>query len=139
MAASFSLVAMAPPAQISSTAGFSSAFSYCSCKWAAQIVQIGELVTLPVVVVIGFLAQPRLLFAMAEDGLLPKVFCRIDESGRLFHGTLISGIMMVLVAVFVPFATVNEVISAGILLAFNLTNASVIMLRYRPASPVLAP
>jgi amino acid transporter len=36
-------------------------------------VAIGEIVTLPLVVLISFIAQPRLQFAMAQDGLLPKV------------------------------------------------------------------
>lgn len=34
--------------------------------------------TLPLVVLISFLAQPRLQFAMAEDGLLPKVLCSVS-------------------------------------------------------------
>lgn len=39
-----------------------------------QITAIGELVTLPLVVLVSFMAQPRLLFAMAKDGLLPHLF-----------------------------------------------------------------
>ncbi len=53
--------------------GFSDAFKDRGHRWAQQFVAIGELVTLPLVVLISFLAQPRLLFAMAQDGLIPKV------------------------------------------------------------------
>jgi hypothetical protein len=34
-------------------------------EWAAHITAIGELVTLPVVVLVSFLAQPRIQFPMA--------------------------------------------------------------------------
>ena len=34
---------------------------------------LGEIFTLPIVVLVSFLAQPRLMYAMASDGLLPKV------------------------------------------------------------------
>ena len=37
------------------------------------MVSAGEIITLPLVVLISFLAQPRLQYALAEDGLLPKV------------------------------------------------------------------
>mmetsp|Transcript_6523 Transcript_6523/g.9559 ORF Transcript_6523/g.9559 Transcript_6523/m.9559 type:complete len:250 (-) Transcript_6523:76-825(-) len=77
------------------------------------------------------MAQPRLQFAMASDGLLPPIFSRIDSSGNLWHGTLISGVLMILVATCIPFTFLNDLISAGILLAFSLTDASVILLRQR--------
>ena len=34
---------------------------------------VGEIFTLPLVVLVSFLAQPRLMYAMSVDGLLPKV------------------------------------------------------------------
>lgn len=42
-----------------------------------QITAIGELVTLPLVVLVSFMAQPRLLYAMAKDGLLPGMFAEV--------------------------------------------------------------
>jgi APA family basic amino acid/polyamine antiporter len=58
---------------IDQSSGFSEAFKDRGLKWAQQIVAIGEILTLPLVVLISFIAQPRLQFAMAQDGLLPKV------------------------------------------------------------------
>eukprot|EP00979_Chaetoceros_neogracilis_P002867 scaffold472_cov213-Chaetoceros_neogracile.AAC.2 len=75
------------------------------------------------------MAQPRLQFAMARDGLLPPLFMQMDETGNLWWGTLISGILCVSVATCIPFTYLNDLISAGILLAFSLTDASVIILR----------
>ena len=76
------------------------------------------------------MAQPRLQYALAIDGLLPKVFAKIDESGNLRHGTLISGIVIVLVASFVPFAHLNDMISAGILVAFCMTDSALVIMRH---------
>lgn len=50
---------------------------YCKHISCAQITAIGELVTLPLVVLVSFIAQPRLLFAMAKDGLLPPLFAEV--------------------------------------------------------------
>jgi len=138
MGASLSLSVMASSENISPEAGFASAFEQNGCEWASQVVQVGELLTLPVVVVIGFLAQPRVLYAMASDGLLPQIFCEVDEQGRIMYGTAICGAFCLVVAIFVPFKTLNEVISAGILLSFNMTNSAVILTRLRPQPSALA-
>lgn len=66
--------------------------------WAQHIVAIGEIVTLPLVVLISFLAQPRLQYALAEDGLLPKIFSETDGHGNLRKGIMISGVLCTLVA-----------------------------------------
>lgn len=52
-------------------------FSEGVSLFAHQITAIGELVTLPLVVLVSFMAQPRLLFAMAKDGLLPHIFAEV--------------------------------------------------------------
>lgn len=66
--------------------------------WAQHIVAMGEIVTLPLVVLISFLAQPRLQYALAEDGLIPKVFSETDGHGNLRKGIIISGVICTLVA-----------------------------------------
>lgn len=45
--------------------------------------------TLPLVVLVSFMAQPRLLFAMAKDGLLPRIFAEVDSRGTLLKGSLV--------------------------------------------------
>lgn len=96
---------------------------------SSHLKKIGELITLPIVVLVTIMAQPRLQFAMAADGLLPPIFMKMDETGNLWWGTLIAGVLCVAIATCVPFTYLNDLISAGILLAFSLTDASVIILR----------
>ena len=69
------------------------------------------------VVLVSFLAQPRLQFVMANDGLLPSVFSEMDTNGNLSKGILMSGSALTIVALFVPFRYLDDMISAGVLLS----------------------
>ncbi|OQS01556.1 Amino Acid-Polyamine-Organocation (APC) Family [Achlya hypogyna] len=113
---------------------FSTGFQYVGAKWASTIVHIGETGTMPVVVLISFLAQPRLMYAMSVDGLLPKIFGKVEKNGNLFWCTLISGIFFTLIALFVPFDYLWNMVSFGILVSFNMTNSALILNRTREQS-----
>ena len=89
----------------------------------------GEIFTLPLVVLVSFLAQPRLMYAMSVDGLLPKVFSELDSRGNMSKSIMINGVLCVLVSLFVDFNYLNDLISAGILVSFNLSNSALINLR----------
>eukprot|EP00977_Amphora_coffeiformis_P016232 scaffold4961_cov149-Amphora_coffeaeformis.AAC.1 len=126
------LTGMLPYTEISPTSGFPEAFASRGWGWASQVTALGEVGTLPVVVLISLLAQPRLTFAMAKDGILPRaIFAPTNSHGQstLFNGTLISGIIMTVTAAFVPFTYLDDLISSGILLAFCMTNSALIQFR----------
>eukprot|EP00501_MAST-03F_sp_TOSAG23-6_P000607 GSMAST32.ASY1.ANO1.628.1 assembled CDS len=125
--ASLALVGMSDYKNISAVSGFTSAFQQHDLDWVAYIVSFGELLTLPFVVVIAFLAQPQLLFAMSKDGLLPEIFSATDKNKNLFWGTAISGTLMTVIAVFVPFTHLEDVICTGVLISFNMTNVALIL------------
>lgn len=127
--AALALVGMQPYTLIDGVGGFSSAFRYNDCVWAAQITAAGEILTLPVVVLITIMAQPRLQYALAVDGLLPYWFAKMDSSGNLVNGTWFSGVIMILVASFIPFTHLNDMISSGVLVAFVFTDTSLLLLR----------
>jgi APA family basic amino acid/polyamine antiporter len=76
--------------------------------------------------------------SMAHDGLLPKLFAVVDPvTGSIQNGTLVSGVLMTLIATFCPFTYLDDLISAGILVAFSMTNSCLILLRCE--SPVAQP
>lgn len=127
--AAVALVGMVPYDYISITSGFPDGFHWRGVEWASQVTALGELITLPIVVLVTIMAQPRLQYAMSSDGLLPPIFAQVDDSGNLWWGTLVAGSVCVIIATCVPFTYLNDLISAGILLAFNMTDASVIILR----------
>ncbi|CAH0493768.1 unnamed protein product [Peronospora farinosa] len=127
--ATLALVGMQTYTEIDAEESYGNAFSSIGLNWAASFVASGEVLTMPVTSFIGFLAQPRVQYAMAKDGLLPPVFAHVDANGNLFCGTLLCGIGVTLLAVFVPFHVLWNFISLGILVAFNLTNSSLLLVR----------
>jgi APA family basic amino acid/polyamine antiporter len=128
--AAVALVGMLPYEDISPVSGFPSAFRDSGAPIAAEIAALGEIVTLPIVVLITIMAQPRLQYALSKDGLLPPVFSEFDDQGNLTKGTLFCGIIMVLVSSFVPFTHLNDMISCAVLTALSLTDTSLILLWY---------
>ena len=126
---SIALVGMQNYSDINKESGFSEGFRIRGLDWARHTVAIGEIVTLPLVVLVSFLAQPRLFFAMSQDGQLPEKFSKVDSKGNLKDGIIMSGVACTIIALFVPFQYLDELISTGVLISFNLTNASVIILR----------
>ncbi len=127
--AAIGLVGMVPYEDISVTSGFPDGFRYRGYDVIAKISALGEIFTLPIVVMVTTMAQPRLQYAMAKDGLLPQIFAKVDDTGNLWHGTLIAGSVMIVVSTCIPFTYLNDLISAGVLMAFSMTAASVILIR----------
>ncbi|GMF24692.1 unnamed protein product [Phytophthora fragariaefolia] len=118
---------------------FGDGFEGHGWKWAGTIVRAGEVVTMPVVALIGFLAQPRLNYALACDGLLPRVFAEVDSKGNLFKNTLITGLFFTVIAVVVPFDTLWDIVNFGVMMSFIIANSSLTLARMKPQSPKLAP
>ncbi|OQR80533.1 Amino Acid-Polyamine-Organocation (APC) Family, partial [Thraustotheca clavata] len=117
---------------------FSAGFQYEGYNWAATVVHIGEVCTMPIVVLVSFLAQPRVLYAMSVDGLCPEIFGRVDKKGNLFWNTLTTGIFFTIIALLVPFDYLWNLVSLGILIGFNMTNSALILTRTRDSSSRIA-
>jgi amino acid transporter len=108
--ATMALVSMQSYAHVSATNGFSTAFSANGSNAAAAIAVTGELISLPVVVLISFIAQPRIQYALAVDGLLPALFKHVDGKGNLRKGIIVSGIVCTIIALLAPFRYLNDMI-----------------------------
>jgi APA family basic amino acid/polyamine antiporter len=137
--ASTALTGMQPYSEISESSGFADAFHSNKATVAAQIASLGEIVTLPLVVLVSLMAQPRVLFAMACDGLLPPIFKEMDatKEGNLTKSIAICGVVMTLIACFIPFTYLNDMISAGVLVSFSLTDSSLLILRRESSGNLL--
>ena len=94
IAAAVALTGMIDYTQISVSSGFPEAFAARGVMWAAQLTAAGEVFTLPVVVLISVILQPRLQYALARDELLPPMFCEVDHKGNLRKGVLFAGGLM---------------------------------------------
>jgi len=106
-------------------------------SWAAWILALGALIAITSVVLVIFYGQTRIFFAMARDGLLPArmadVSPRFGTPAKLTVGL---GILIAILAAFVPLGTIVELVNIGTLFAFVLVNIGVIVLRRtRPDMP----
>jgi APA family basic amino acid/polyamine antiporter len=132
--ATFALTGMQPWQEISSTSGFPAAFYALDAGIVGQITALGEIITLPIVVLITIMAQPRLQYAMSVDGLLPPLFQELDQHGNLWNSTAVAGVLMILTATLVPFEHLNDMVSCAVLCAMSMADSSLILLWHEPVS-----
>lgn len=105
--------------------------------WLGVFVKIGAIVGMTSVVLGSLLGQPRILLAMADDGLLPPAIARCHPRYKTPHvATVVSGVIFALIAGVFPLDILADLISIGILLAFAVVCIGVLILRRtRPDAP----
>ncbi len=98
--------------------------------WVATLVKIGIIAGMTSVILMSLLGQPRILLAMADDGLLPPAMSRCHARYRTPHvATLVTGVFAAAFAGLFPLDVLGELISIGILLAFAVVCIGVLILR----------
>ncbi|MCS6965847.1 MAG: amino acid permease [Candidatus Kapabacteria bacterium] len=105
--------------------------------WLRHAVKLGAIAGLSSVILVLLLGQPRILYTMAKDGLLPPFFSHVHERFRTpARATLLTGTTAALIAGLFPIGILGELVSIGTLLAFAIVCIAVIVLRYkRPDLP----
>ncbi|MCZ8166266.1 amino acid permease [Silanimonas sp.] len=105
--------------------------AYPQLAWLKHVVEIGAIAGLSSVILVMLMGQPRIFYAMAQDGLLPKAFEKVHPTyGTPYVGTIIVGIVAALMAGFLPLGFLGDLVSMGTLLAFATVSAGVLILRY---------
>jgi len=100
--------------------------------WAKPLIGAVVVVGLISALLVTLLGQVRIFYAMARDGLLPKLFMAVHPRWRTPHlGTLVTGITTAVIAGLFPLQLLGELISIGTLLAFAIVCLGVIVLRQR--------
>ncbi|OLD18820.1 MAG: amino acid permease [Acidobacteria bacterium 13_1_40CM_3_65_5] len=101
-------------------------------RMMTMLVEVGAIAGLSSVMVVMMMAQPRIFYSMANDGLLPPFAKKIHSKFRTPHITsIITGIAVALAAGFTPIGALGELVSIGTLLAFVIVSLGVIFLRYQ--------
>jgi len=122
---------MSPLAEIDRAAPIAVAFSRIGLDFAAGLISIGAIAGLSSVLVVMLLGQSRIFFAMSRDGLLPAVFSRVHPRFHTPHlSTIGVGVVVCVIAAFVPLKDLVELVNIGTLFAFVIVSAGVIVLRY---------
>jgi APA family basic amino acid/polyamine antiporter len=99
-------------------------------SWTSLILCVGAIVSIFSITLVVMYGQTRILYAMSRDGLLPKVFQRVNprtQSPDL--NTWIVAAFIALLAAFVPLDTLVNLTSMGTLIAFAIVSLGVIILR----------
>ncbi len=98
--------------------------------WFSLMVKIGALTGLTTVILVLLFGQTRIFFTMAEDGLLPGLFAYVNPTlGTPVRSQIMIGVVVAIVAAFVPIDILGEMVSIGTLCAFILVCAAVLYLR----------
>jgi APA family basic amino acid/polyamine antiporter len=130
VAVSLILTGMVPYTALSGEhATLATAFAQHGATWTKNIISIGALAGLTTVVMVMFLGQTRVLFAMSRDGLLPRPLAKTGSHGTPVHITILVGVLIALAASVFPIGKLEEMVNVGTLFAFVLVSAGVIVLR----------
>ncbi len=110
---------------------------YQSLHWLGIPVKLGAVCGITSVMLVMTIAQARIFFAMARDGLLPPFFGRVHPRFRTPSvGTAITGISAAIVGGLFPVKVLGEMVAIGTLAAFVTVCIGVLVLRRtRPDLP----
>jgi APA family basic amino acid/polyamine antiporter len=98
----------------------------------AKIVALGAVFSMAAVLLVFQYGQPRIFFAMARDGLLPKWAARIHGKYRTPHiTTILTGVFVAVWALIGDAGETYDLTNIGTLFAFVLVCAGVIVLRHK--------
>jgi APA family basic amino acid/polyamine antiporter len=106
------------------------ALSVINQDWAAGLVSAGAVAGITSVLLVMLMSQPRIFFAMSRDGLLPQGVSKVHPRFQTpYITTIITCVIVAIVAGLVPIQVVGEMTSIGTLFAFVVVCLAVMVLR----------
>jgi basic amino acid/polyamine antiporter, APA family len=98
--------------------------------WASFLVSAGAVAGITSVLLVLLLSQPRIFFAMSRDGLLPRAVSKVHPKyGTPYITTIITCVIVAIVAGVTQIQVVGEMTSIGTLFAFMVVCGAVLVLR----------
>jgi APA family basic amino acid/polyamine antiporter len=132
------LTGMVPWRDINIEAPIAQAFLDRGLNTASHVITLGALAGLSSVMLVMLLGQTRVLYAMANDGLLPsKFFADIHPKFRTpWKNTILVGCLAGVVGSVTPIDDIGKMVNIGTLLAFVIVCIAIMVLRKtNPAQP----
>jgi APA family basic amino acid/polyamine antiporter len=123
---------MVPYDQIDTDAPVAAAFQRVGLHWGQFVISLGAVAGITSVLLVLMLSQPRVLLAMARDGLLPEsFFADIHLRFRTpWKSTILTGLAVGTLASLIPLGILAELVNIGTLFAFIIVCLSVLIMRY---------
>ncbi len=105
--------------------------------WASALVSVAAVTGISSVLLALLLGQPRIIFSMARDGLLPQWLASVHPRFRTPHvATALTGLSVATMAGLLPIHVVAELASIGTLFAYLIACSGVLVLRVTsPGTP----
>ena len=125
------LTGMVPWNDVNIEAPIAAAFLDRGLTTASHVIVLGALAGLTSVMLVMLLGQTRVLYSMANDGLLPKrFFAAIHPKFRTpYKNTILVGLLAAIVGSLTPIDDIGKMVNIGTLLAFVIVSAAVLVLR----------
>jgi len=125
------LTGMVPYQQVNIEAPIAKAFMDRGLTVASNVITVGALAGLTSVMLVMLLGQSRVLYSMANDGLLPKkFFAAVHPKFRTpWKNTILVGLLAAVVGSITPIDDIGKMVNIGTLLAFVIVCIAVLVLR----------
>jgi APA family basic amino acid/polyamine antiporter len=128
----FVLTGMVPYKELGVADPLTRALDLAGFKTVGWVVALGAAISMSAVLLVFQYGQPRIFFAMARDGLLPRWAARIHPKTRVpWATTLLTGLFVAAWALVGDAAETYDLTNIGTLFAFMLVSVGVLVLRHR--------
>jgi len=128
----FVATGLVPYEQLRSSDPLARALELAGLSTASWVVAAGAVVSMSAVLLVFQYGQPRIFYAMARDGLLPRFAAKLHPKTRTPHiTTIITGVAVALGSLLADDAATYDLTNIGTLAAFSVVCIGVLALRIR--------
>ncbi|MGE3920850.1 MAG: amino acid permease [Gammaproteobacteria bacterium] len=126
------LTLIVPYYTLNNAAPIANALLKLGYRTSVSIISAGAIAGLSTVILVMYYGLSRILLAMSRDHMLPFGFAKINDRTRApVRIILTTGVVVLILAAFIPIDVLAELVNIGTLSAFTIVCASVIILRYK--------